>query len=348
MNGVNGFDRYLVTPEQLSRLRREWETRLPLRKALSTLLISAFSGFALSFLVYLILAVVTAITGGDINTLFNRPGSTLAVGAVFCVGAMRTILRRNTGRVGCERPFFRETLIGAFAGCSACAAVVGLNSLFGIYSVSGLSISFHMFPWLLMLCALFVERFFEELLFRGLLMQCIARRGAAKGRKNAVLKAVLFSSLLFSLCNINTNASALFLSFLLGILFSLCFLWRGNLWGIAAFHALWSFTQGNVFGLGPRDVFGPSLLSTYCYNGILNSTPLRQWITAQTFGGLHGLSAAFILVLAIAFVWWRNMERIAKAPPVPPEGPPCPSGEPASGPDHQENLPLKGRKEQSL
>lgn len=339
MNSVNGFDRYLVTSQQLSRLRQEWETRLPLRKTLSTLILSVLSGFVLFFLVCLILAVVTAVTGGDINRLLNRPGSTLAVGAVFCVGAMRTILRRNTGRVGCERPFLRETLMGAFAGCSACAAVVGLNALFGIYSVLGLSISFHMFPWLLMLCVLFVERFFEELLFRGLLMQCIARRGAAKGRKNAVLKAVLFNSLLFSLCNIDANASALFLSFLLGILFSLCFLWRGNLWGITAFHALWSFTQGNVFGLGPRDVFGPSLLSTYCYNGILNSTPLRQWITAQTFGGLHGLSAAFILVLAIVFVWWRNMERIAKVPPVPAEGAPCSSGEAETGLNHQENLP---------
>lgn len=339
MNSVNGFDRYLVTPQQLSRLRQEWENRLPLRKTLSTLLLSVFSGFALFFLVYLILAVVTAVTGRDINTLLNRPGSTLAVGAVFCVGVMRTILLKNTRRVGCERPFLRETLIGAFAGCSACAAMIGLNALFGIYSVSGLSISFHIFPWFLMLCALFVEGFFEELLFRGLLMQCIARRGAAKGRKNAVLKAVLFSSLLFSLCHISNDPSALLLAFLFGILFSLCFLWRGSLWGIAAFHALWNFTQGNVFGLGPRDIFGPSLLSTYCYNGILNSTPLKQWITAQTFGGLHGLSAAFILVLAIAFVWWRNMERIAKAPPVPAEGALCPSGEAEAGPNHQENLP---------
>lgn len=342
MNDVNGFDRYLVTSAQLSRLQREWEARLPFRKTLSTLFLSAFVGFALLFLVCIILAIVTAITGGDINTLLNRPGSTLVFGAVFCAGAIRTTLRKNTGRVGCQRPFLHEILIGAFAGCSVCAAVIGLNSLFGIYSVLGLSISFHIFPWLLMLCALFVESFFEELLFRGLLMQCIARRETAKGRKNAVLKGVLFSSLLFSLCHIDNNASALFLSFLFGILFSLCFLWRGSLWGVTAFHALWNFTQGNVFGLGSRDIFGPSLLSTYCYNGILNSTPLKQWITAQTFGGLHGLSVAFILVLAIVLVWWRNMERIAKAPPVPAEGPPSSPNEAETGSSHQENLPPKG------
>ncbi len=343
MNGVNGFDRYLVTPQQLSRLRREWETRLPLRKILSTLLFAILSGFALFFLACVILVIVTAFTGGDINTLLNRPGIPLALGATFCAGAMRTILLKNIGRVGCEKPFLREALMGAFSGCLVCVAVIGLNSLFGIYSVLGLSISFHIFPWLLMLCALLVEGFFEELLFRGLLMQCIARRGAAKGRKNAVLKGILFSSLLFSLCSIGSDASALLLSFLFGILFSLCFLWRVSLWGIATFHALWNFTQGNVFGLGARNIFGPSLLSTYCYNGILNSTPLKQWITAKTFGGLHGLSVAFILVLAIVFVWWRNMERIAKAPPAPAEGaPPYPSSEANVGPDRQESLPPRG------
>ena len=96
--------------------------------------------------------------------------------------------------------------------------------------------------------------------------------------------------------------------FLYGVFASLYFLWRGNIWGIAAFHSMWNFAQGNVFGiLVSGGDFGVSLLVSV-------SDPSGALINGGDFGLEGGVAVTVVLTLGIAFVLWRNLRRLAGTP----------------------------------
>ena len=95
--------------------------------------------------------------------------------------------------------------------------------------------------------------------------------------------------------------------FLFGVLASLYYLWRGNLWGIAAFHSMWNFTQGNIFGiLVSGGDYGVSLLTSELTGSAL--------INGGDFGMEGGLAVTAAMVIGIVLVEWRNIDRIARTP----------------------------------
>ncbi len=316
MNDNIGLDRYLVTPEQLERLRREGETERPIPRTVGIIGLAFLAEILLSVLAAFALGMWAAMNGGDSALLDSLPAwSSIVISLLVTAGAVGVILffaRRDTGRVGCERPFLGEYLTGALAGLGVFAGAVGICVLTGTLTIEGISPTFQLLPWLLILGGFLIQGLSEELLCRGLLMLAIARKWVAKGRKNAVLLGALLNAGLFAALHLGNSGIAplaLVNLFLFGVFASLYFLWRGNIWGIAAFHSLWNFTQGNVFGiLVSGGDFGTSLLAS-------TSRPAGALINGGSFGLEGGLAVTAVLVLGIAFILWRTVSRTAAFAP---------------------------------
>jgi uncharacterized protein len=132
----------------------------------------------------------------------------------------------------------------------------------------------------------------EEALTRGWLMQTI-------GARYRPWIAVLVSSLVFVLLHgMNPNTTALaFANLFLFSLFAAAYTLReGGLWGISAWHTIWNWAQGNLFGLQVSGTDAPG--------GILVN--LRESgpdiITGGTFGPEGGLLVSVVLLIGIAVI----------------------------------------------
>lgn len=314
MKNEIGLDRYLVTPEQLARLQREGETERPIPRTLGMIGLAFLAEIVLSIFAGFILGLWATLNGGD-GALLDAlpPWASILISLLTTAGAVVVILffaRRDTGRVGCERPFLREYLAGALAGLGVFAGAVGICVLTGMLTIDGISPTFRLLPWLLIFGGFLIQGLSEELLCRGLLMLSIARTGATKGWKNAVWLGVLLNAGLFAALHLGNDGIAplaLVNLFLFGVFASLYFLWRGNIWGIAAFHSLWNFTQGNVFGiLVSGGNFGTSLLAS-------TSHPAGAMVNGGSFGLEGGLAVTAVLILGIVFILWRTASQAVTA-----------------------------------
>jgi membrane protease YdiL (CAAX protease family) len=110
------------------------------------------------------------------------------------------------------------------------------------------------------------------------------------------------SSLLFGLAHaLNPNATVLGLAnlSLFGAFLGLCALAEVGLWGACAWHALWNWTDSNLFGL--RDSGGPphpALLVSIKHGGM-------DTITGGAFGPDGGLIETVVLLLGIGVLALR-------------------------------------------
>jgi len=310
------FDRFFVAYNQLSPLRADGRGGgvVPeVLKFLPVLLAAIFLQFVFASLLingYIWLTGIWWFSDSDIIAVVINLFSTLGMiaAALLCLW----FTNRKLSTAGFTRPFLSEYAVGALAGLAVFSLAVGIACAAGTLTVSGLSDGFAPGPWLLILAGFLVQGMSEELLCRGLLMLNVAR-------KNSVLAGILTNSLLFAalhLLNDGITPLAFLNLFLYGVLASLCFLWRGNIWGIAAFHSMWNFAQGNVYGiLVSGGAFGTSLLSSV-------SDPGAALINGGDFGLEGGLAVTVVLVIGIAFIVWRNLRRLARTP-MPLEEPPC-------------------------
>ena len=96
-----------------------------------------------------------------------------------------------------------------------------------------------------------------EVLCRGLCIISMARK------KGNLWAAVILSSMLFAAAHLVYLGEGLLFFCnltLFGIFAGLYFLKRGDIWGIAALHSLWNFTQGNIWGVPISGIeYGPSI-----------------------------------------------------------------------------------------
>lgn len=224
-----------------------------------------------------------------IVTLFSTVLCTVIV-ILFC----RVIQKRRPSSMGLNRKgAVPEYLKGALIGAVMISATVLLCVVFG-----GVKLSLSKFNiWLVLL--FFVGYMFqgmsEEVLCRGYLMVSITRR-------NQVWRAVLVSSLVFSLLHImNPGYGVLpFVNILLcGAVFGVYALKRNDLWGACAMHSLWNFFQGNIFGIsvsGTGRGEGDSILSSAVREGA------SDLVTGGKFGIEGSICCTVVMVAALALV----------------------------------------------
>ncbi len=152
------------------------------------------------------------------------------------------------------------------------------------YKSAGIKLSFLYLIYMLLI------GFMEELLFRGLFLSLFIKADA----KNNIFKAIIFSSLLFSLIhyfNLYNQPDTdrvhgqVLLAFFMGIFLSGLFLKIQNIVPVAIFHALFNF------------VFGTDDLKRMS-NQLVLSAPAREAGDSNIFGII--LTVAVILLLSIS------------------------------------------------
>lgn len=143
----------------------------------------------------------------------------------------------------------------------------------------------------------------EELFSRGYCMTVL------KQTKSPAAMVIISSCIFSVLHSLNPNISIIgFINiFLVGVLLSLMFLLRGNLWLPIGYHITWNYFQGNVFGfqVSGLDVHG-------MYQIRLNS---HNIINGGLFGPEGGIVTTFVIALSIVIILslkGKNHKKISK------------------------------------
>ncbi|GGM50065.1 CAAX amino protease [Longimycelium tulufanense] len=139
----------------------------------------------------------------------------------------------------------------------------------------------------------------EEVFTRGYLLQ-------ATFRKWGLVAAVIVQMLVFTVLHALNGGLALFplLNLILvGLLLALWALAEGSLWGVCAFHAVWNWMQGNVYGVPVSNLkLEASLLS------FRTNEDSAAVLTGGGFG-IEGSAFTTVLLLVSAGVAFRAYRR---------------------------------------
>lgn len=196
----------------------------------------------------------------------------------------------------------REYLAGAAVGFVVFSAAVGICVVSGALKLSAAE-DFSIIWFVLFLFGFLIQGMAEEVLCRGYFMVSFARRYSMPA-------AILMNSVLFSLLHLGNDGVsvlAIFNLLLYGIVASLYFIKRGNIWGVAAFHSIWNLVQGNFYGI---QVSGMQMEGSV-FNAAADSS--KVWINGGAFGLEGGFAVTIVLVIAAAVLWMMKGKDIAEA-----------------------------------
>lgn len=230
------------------------------------------------------------LTQSDWFMILNLFSNILMIGVVFIF--CRFIQKRKLRTLGfVNKDVFKSYGIGMILGFVFFAACVGLGILTGGLTMNGLSDNFTANIWVLYLLGFMVQGMAEEVLCRGYFMSSFARR-------YPVWVAVGINALVFAcmhLANPGIGVLPIINLFLFGVFASLYYVRGGNIWGIGAFHTVWNFAQGNVFGI---QVSGLTVTNSLLSITATEGKPLLN-------GGSFGMEGSLIctLVYVAGIVW---------------------------------------------
>ncbi len=239
--------------------------------------------------------MVNEMTSGDLfvaASLFATAGMILVV-LLFC----KLIQKRRMTSLGfVKKDMLKEYLVGLFMGFILFTVAVLICVITGTMKFNGFSRNFSIGMFLLFLLGYMVQGMSEEVLCRGYFMISVSRR-------YPIVAGILANSLSFAALHLfNSGISILaFINLtLFGILASVYFLKRGNIWGIAAFHSIWNLVQGNVYGVLVSGMGTEcSVFSTTMVEG-------KELIGGGAFGMEGGLAVTIVFVAGICFMYTRK------------------------------------------
>ncbi|MEJ7624459.1 MAG: type II CAAX endopeptidase family protein [Pyrinomonadaceae bacterium] len=192
-------------------------------------------------------------------------------------------------------PWFGHWLAGLALGGATLMLAVLIAVVFGglrfgvgdlrLETVTSLALAFVVFA---------VAAAFEEVLFRGYLLQTFARAGLA-------WLAVLLTSAFFGVVhmgNPDTGIISTLNSVLAGIWFALAYLKTRDLYFVWGLHLAWNWMQGSFFGIevsGLAGIAGESLLKE------VDTGP--TWLTGQTYGIEGGVACTVAILASISAIY---------------------------------------------
>jgi len=136
---------------------------------------------------------------------------------------------------------------------------------------------------------------FEEILFRGYILQTLARA-------NLAWLAIALTSLFFAvghLTNSNAGYISTFNTALAGIWFGVAYLKTRTLWFVFGVHLMWNWFQGAIFGI---EVSGIKSLTTAPLFQEIDSGPI--WLTGESYGVEGGIVCTIALLISILLIWF--------------------------------------------
>ncbi len=222
-------------------------------------------------------------------TLFSTVFGTI-LSIVYC----RFIEKRPLVSMGMrKKKAVSGYLKGMLIGLGMFSGVVLLNIILGAMSFDGLNPDLNIGLLVIYLFAWLVQGMSEEFIFRGFLMNSI-------GGKHSMFSAVVISAMAFSLAHIlNSGVTVLALVniFFFGAFMSIYMICFDNIWGVSAIHAIWNFSQGNLFGISVSGTgSGETLFLTESPSG-------KAIINGGAFGAEGGIATTIILIIAFAILF---------------------------------------------
>lgn len=243
-------------------------------------------------------AMAVLITGdlSTVNTMRVGFPAQLALTGGFLGATLGLVLwlplkeGRPFGSIGflpARRPV-RTVLLGSVVALLAISLLVLGNVAMGQLVFEGSGSGYAIVGVLVLtLLGFVVQAGTEEILIRGYLMQ-------VTWRKWGIAAALVSQAVVFTLLHgLNTGFGPLPLLNLVLISFVLAFwaLAEGGLWGVCAFHAVWNWCQGNIYGV---EVSGMTLTTT-----LFETEPASTGSRLLT-GGDFGLEGSLITALVLA------------------------------------------------
>lgn len=224
-----------------------------------------------------------------IATLYSTVFGTV-ISIIYC----RFIEKRSLGSMGMRKnKAFSSYFTGMLIGLVMFSGVVFLNVIFGAIRFNGFNSDLNIGLLLIYLSAWLVQGMSEEFIFRGFLMNSI-------GGKHNMISAILISAAAFSLAHIlNAGATPLALLniFFFGAFMSLYMICFDNIWGVSAIHAVWNFSQGNIFGISVSGTgSGETLFNTV-------SPESKAVFNGGAFGAEGGISTTIILLISFVILF---------------------------------------------
>lgn len=226
----------------------------------------------------------------------------ILVTTLFC----KLIQKRKMRTLGYKKAgMWKEYGIGVLAGFGMMTAVALVGMVTG-------SLSLQLNPDALtgagigMLVILFagfmVQGMAEEVLCRGYFLVSLARK------RGNVWMGIIVSALAFGALHLG-NAGIAPLAFvnliLFGIFAGVYFVKRGNIWGIAAFHSVWNFAQGNVYGI----LVSGNDFGTTIFNSTINED--MTLINGGAFGLEGGILTTIGLVAGTVIMMMTKQKDVA-------------------------------------
>ncbi len=136
---------------------------------------------------------------------------------------------------------------------------------------------------------------FEEVLFRGYILQTFNRSGLG-------WLAIILTSSFFGIVHI-ANPSAGKIStintVLAGIWFGVAYLKTRDLWFVWGMHLMWNWMQGSVFGI---EVSGLTEITTAPLLKEIDKGP--TWLTGETYGIEGGIACTIAIIVSTAIIYF--------------------------------------------
>lgn len=222
-------------------------------------------------------------------------GAALAVVLVLTWKALQRWLERRPDREFALSGAGQELGLGLLIGFLLFSAMTGIVALLGGFEVLGLRGQGALWA---MLAMAVTSGFFEEILFRGILLRHLE---AMLG----TWAALGITSLLFGAAHLTNPGATWFAAFAIameaGILLGAAYLVTRRLWLAAGIHAAWNFTQGWVFSVPVSGGEAPLGLLITRRGG-------PDWLT----GGDFGLEASVVAMMVATAAGMLLLVRAAR------------------------------------
>lgn len=258
-----------------------------------------FAGQAIFMLPGMTLMSIIEISTGEVSVeidgsmMLNNPWMILMTQGAGTIGGIsatlvlwRAINKKYPPALGLRGPG-KDLLFGLFLGAASMTVIFFILLATGnvtlLSSLARPEITTFTFTFLILFI---LVGFFEEMFFRGYVMQTMAERG------NSKWAIYIVSALVFSIAhggNPNVSIFGLINIALVGILFAYMFDVTRSLLLPIGYHITWNFFQGNVFGF---PVSGTDPYGMYRIEVAENS----QWLTGGSFGPEGGALATLIIL----------------------------------------------------
>jgi hypothetical protein len=201
---------------------------------------------------------------------------------IYC----RKIEHRSLKSMGFVREnAVKHYLTGILVGFASFTLCFLLGIVSGCIHVDGINPKLNLGIVLLYIVGFMIQSLSEEVTFRGYFMISLMK-------KNSALKAVLINAFAFALCHIlnpGLSVIAMINLMMIGVFLSVYVLVTNDIWGAAAYHFMWNFAQGALYGVS---VSGTKVL------GAVLSTTVDE-TPAILSGGIFGTEGSIFTTIVM-------------------------------------------------